>query len=139
MSLFPGRPSGDIDWEPLEDSHYIVYLVKHAYIFFARTVARSEFDMVPNAEVAHPAGMLGDVWAFVVTGPGAQVRIHVDARDDNDDGASNLDPIAFLLDQAGAMLFGAGGDGVPCTGEPGCGLPVRKLARRFCRLGNTRW
>jgi hypothetical protein len=36
---FPGRPGGDIDWEPLEDSHYIVYLVKRAYIFvFARTV-----------------------------------------------------------------------------------------------------
>jgi hypothetical protein len=38
MSLFPGRPDGDIDWEPLEDSHHIVYPVKHpAYTFvFAR-------------------------------------------------------------------------------------------------------
>jgi hypothetical protein len=34
MSLFPERPDGDIDWERLEDSHHVVYLVKRpAYTF----------------------------------------------------------------------------------------------------------
>lgn len=42
----------------------------------------SEFDMVPNANAAHSTGIPDDVWTFVVTEPGAQVRIHIDPRDD---------------------------------------------------------
>lgn len=100
-----------------------------------RMVSLSEFDTVPNADVAHPAGILGDVWTFVVTEPGAQVPIHVDTRRDDNDGASNLDPIAFLFDQAGTTLFGASDDKVPCTGEPVCGFACPQIGPLFLPPG----
>jgi hypothetical protein len=38
MSLFRERPDGDIDWQHVEDSHHVVYLVKrpaYAFVFAA--------------------------------------------------------------------------------------------------------
>jgi hypothetical protein len=99
------------------------------------TVTLSDFDTVPNADVAHPAGILGDVWTFVVKEPGAQVRIRVDTRDDHDDGRSNLDPVAFLFDQTGATFFGAGDEEVPCTRETVCGFACPQIGPLFLPPG----
>jgi hypothetical protein len=41
MSCFPEHPDGDIDREPLEDSHHVVYLVKRRAYAFAFAVPRT--------------------------------------------------------------------------------------------------
>jgi hypothetical protein len=41
MSLFPERPDGDINWESLEDSHHVVYLVKRPTYTFVLAVPRT--------------------------------------------------------------------------------------------------
>jgi len=99
------------------------------------TATLSDFDTLPNADAAHPAGILGDVWTFVVAEPGAEVRIRVDTRDDNNNATSNLDPTAFLFDQTGATLFGAGDEGVPCTREPVCGFACPQIGPLFLPPG----
>jgi hypothetical protein len=101
----------------------------------AGTATPSDFDTLPTADVAHPAGVLGDVWTFVVAEPGAEVRIRVDTRDDHDNATSNLDPTAFLFDQTGATLFGAGDDEVPCTRESVCGFACPQIGPLFLPPG----
>ena len=101
----------------------------------AQTVTLSEFETAPNADVAHPAGIIGDVWTFVVPEPGAPVRIGVDTRDDNGDGTSNLDPVAFLFDETGATFFGVGDDEVSCTRAPVCGFACPQIGPLFLPPG----
>jgi hypothetical protein len=101
----------------------------------AGTATLSDFDTLPNADVTHPAGVLGDVWTFVVAEPGAEVRIRVDTRDDNDNATSNLDPTAFLFDETGATFFGAGDDEVPCTREQVCGFACPEIGPLFLPPG----
>jgi hypothetical protein len=90
---------------------------------------------VPNADVAHPAGIIGDVWRFVVTEPGASVRLGVDTRDDNGDGTSNLDPVAFLFDETGMTFFSAGDDEMSCTRAPVCGFACPQIGPLFLPPG----
>jgi hypothetical protein len=101
----------------------------------AGTATLSDVETLPNADVAHPAGTLGDGWTFVVAEPGAEVHIRVDTRDEHDKAASPLAPTAFVGEATGATLFGAGDDEVPCLREPVCGCACPQIGLLFLPPG----